>query len=327
MPARLTFYLPDRPARVHTLREGAECVIGRDPDCDVQLDDDRVSRRHAQLRSQDGGWQLADLRSKNGTQVDGSTVRAPGAPLQEVSWISFGGLLARFERLSEEAAARQQEDQLRRWQSSVELQRKLTPSLGLGLLLERLLESVLQLTRTERAFVLLADAQGDLSLAASRGLEPGALHDPDFAGSVGAVDLALRESRAVATSDAQHDPRLAGRRSIAERSIRALVCVPLIAAERLAGALYADSSRPGAELTDLDVLILEGLAGHAALAITVARLDAELAGVVAGLAVPAPSADGPTATVRRQLTAAAGDETGLRWDELLRAHRRREERA
>jgi len=346
MPARLTLYLPDRPARVHTLREGAECVVGRDADCALRLDDDRVSRHHARLAAGGSGWSLTDLRSKNGTQVDGAPVRGDATVLHDVSWISFGGLLARFEQLSEEQANRQHEEQLRRWQSSVEMQRRLTPSLGLSPLLERLLDSVLELTRTERAFVLLAGPDGAMTLAACRGLPAGVVYDEEFAGSVGAVELALKESRAVATSDALHDPRLAGRRSIAERSIRALVCVPLVAADRVVGALYADSSRSGAELTELDVLILEGLAGHAALAITVARLDAELAGVAAGLGAPAASADAappvaakrapgvqtgtqpagvPTGAARRPQTTAAAraDDTGLRWDELLLAHRSR----
>jgi putative methionine-R-sulfoxide reductase with GAF domain len=391
MPARLTLFLPNRPARVYTLREGSEHAVGRDPDCLVLVDDDRVSRRHALLRAEGAGWRLADLRSKNGTQVDGTTVRAAGQPLHETSWISFGGVLARFEQLSEEAAARQQDEQLRRWHSSVEMQRRLTPSVGLAALLERLLDSVLQLSRTDRAFVLLAEGEGSLVLAASRGMPAGTVLAEDFAGSVGAVEMALEEGRTVATSDAQADTRLAHRASIAEHKIRALVCLPLVAAERLVGALYADSSRVGAELTELDVDILEGLAGHAALAITVARLDAELARMAAGLrrddgvrpvappsapvgttattpmsapapppetvekraatvpaAEPAPPAaeeqpaplaaadaadpgaavlDDPTLMRPSISVAERGDDTGLRWDELVLAHRGRGEAA
>lgn len=342
MPARLTLFLADRPARVYTLREGGDHAVGRDAECAVHVDDDRVSRRHAVLRTVDGDWRLADLQSKNGTQLDGATVGDTGHALQETSWISFGGVLARFERLSEEIAARAQSDQLRRWQSSVEMQRRLTPSLGLSSLLERLLDSVLQLSRTDRGFVLFAEPDGALVLAASRGMPAGTVLAEDFAGSVGAVQLALEQRRAVATSDAQLDTRLARRASVAERKIRALVCLPLIAAERLVGALYADSGRAGAELTELDVEILEGLAAHAALAITVARLDAELAQVAAGLepghaparsfglaATGAPLATTPN--VREQIqdrpsttVVVRADDTGLRWDELVLAHRGRE---
>ena len=339
MPARLTLFLADRPARVYTLREAADHVVGRDPDCAVRIDDDRASRRHAILRADEGRWRLSDLRSKNGTQLDGAIVRGTGQPLQETSWISFGGVLSRFEQLSEEAAARQQDEQLRRWQSSMEMQRRLTPSLGLSPLLERLLDSVLQLSRTDRAFVLLAEPDGGLVLAASRGMPAGTVLAEEFAGSVGAVQLSLQEGRPVATSDAQLDSRLAHRPSIAEHKIRALVSIPLVAADRLVGALYADSSRAGAELTELDVDILSGLASHAALAITVARLDAELARVAAGLSPPPPSplAGGPPAPLRQDLAreesprertattvSVAADDTGIRWDELLLAHRGRE---
>jgi putative methionine-R-sulfoxide reductase with GAF domain len=291
MPARLTLYLPQRPARVYDLRDGEDYVVGRDADTPLQADDDRVSRRHALVRSRGGSWSVVDLRSKNGTQVDG--VDAPSArPLTATSWVSFGGLLARFEILSPESAARTTEEQLRRWQSSVEMQRALTPSIGLAPLLERLLDSVLRLSGTERGFVLLADPAGELAVAALRGASPEALLGAEFAGSVGAVDCALAERRTVVSSDALHDPSLAGRASIAERCIRALVCLPLLALDQVVGALYADSDRPGKAFTELDVEILEGLAGHAALAVTVARLNAELAGMAAGLPAGAPFAAG-----------------------------------
>src|SRR4029453_2776525 len=105
MPAPLPLFFPDRPARVHTLREEGEHLVGRDADCAIRVDDERASRHHASLKWQDDGWRLYDLQSKNGTQLDGSRVKAAGHALQETSWISFGGVLARFERLSEEVAA------------------------------------------------------------------------------------------------------------------------------------------------------------------------------------------------------------------------------
>jgi GAF domain-containing protein len=341
MPARLTLFLADRPARVYTLREeGGDHAIGRDAECAVHVDDDRVSRRHALLRAADGAWGLTDLQSKNGTQLDGAAVREGAQPLQETSWISFGGVLARFERLSEQAAARQQSEQLRRWQSSVEMQRRLAPSLGLAPLLETLLESILGLSRTDRGFVLLAEPDGTMVLSASRGMPAGTVLAEDFAGSVGAVQLAIEQRRAVATSDVQLDSRLARRAGVAERKIRALVCLPLIAAERLVGALYADSREAGAELTELDVEILEGLAAHAALAITVGRLDAELTRRAAGpggdaaaagrvglaaSGVPLTPAPLVAEEIRDRTTLIVpADDTGLRWDELLLAHRARD---
>jgi FHA domain/Domain of unknown function (DUF1707) len=49
-------------------------VLGRSRRCDVVLDDDTVSRIHAELRRADDGWYLRDLRSSNGTSVDGRPI-------------------------------------------------------------------------------------------------------------------------------------------------------------------------------------------------------------------------------------------------------------
>ncbi len=54
--------------------DGGRYTIGRDPDCDVYVDDPRVSREHAALRVIDGIWVLEDLSSRNGTWLDGERV-------------------------------------------------------------------------------------------------------------------------------------------------------------------------------------------------------------------------------------------------------------
>jgi pSer/pThr/pTyr-binding forkhead associated (FHA) protein len=49
---------------------GEDAIIGR-VDAGVMLDDDEVSRYHAIVRVRDGGADIADLGSTNGTFVDG----------------------------------------------------------------------------------------------------------------------------------------------------------------------------------------------------------------------------------------------------------------
>jgi diguanylate cyclase (GGDEF)-like protein len=50
-------------------------VIGRAPQCDVHLDEDGISRRHARLlRRDDGSVHIEDLSSRNGTFVNGERV-------------------------------------------------------------------------------------------------------------------------------------------------------------------------------------------------------------------------------------------------------------
>jgi len=58
---------------------GHRVTIGRDPEADIHLSAPAVSRRHAVLRQASGEWQLVDLKSTNGTSVNGQRIRAPYA--------------------------------------------------------------------------------------------------------------------------------------------------------------------------------------------------------------------------------------------------------
>ncbi len=51
-----------------------EVLIGRDADCDVELPDDSVSRRHTLLRPSGSGFVAIDLGSTNGTYVNDTRV-------------------------------------------------------------------------------------------------------------------------------------------------------------------------------------------------------------------------------------------------------------
>src|SRR5947209_9339440 len=57
-----------------TVLAGSRVLIGRSRECDIRLDDPNVSRRHAELRRDNGGWVVADLASTNGVKVNGRRV-------------------------------------------------------------------------------------------------------------------------------------------------------------------------------------------------------------------------------------------------------------
>jgi hypothetical protein len=61
--------LPDAADLLH-----ARLTIGRASACELVVGDDTVSRRHAELRAEDGRWLLRDLGSSNGTWVNGRRV-------------------------------------------------------------------------------------------------------------------------------------------------------------------------------------------------------------------------------------------------------------
>jgi pSer/pThr/pTyr-binding forkhead associated (FHA) protein len=54
-----------------------EIILGREPGCDFQLDDQTVSSRHVRLSYRQNQWWLEDMASTNGTYLNGEEVTAP----------------------------------------------------------------------------------------------------------------------------------------------------------------------------------------------------------------------------------------------------------
>jgi putative methionine-R-sulfoxide reductase with GAF domain len=277
MPARLTVYPPDQPARQFLLDPERGCLIGRGPDCDLRIEDPRLSRRHARLAVSDGCWRIGDLGSKNGTTLAG---RAPGdTALHDGDWISFGGLLGKFADLTDAELAADEREIHKRWDDTIGRSRRLDPRADLDVLLQQMLSSSMELAGAQRGFVMLAGVGGELEVRArAGGLDP-ATASREFAGSRGALARVLNSRTPVVVCDTSADTMLGAQPSIVSGQIRALVCLPLIVGEQLIGLTYLDSNTPGKVFTGLDVEILEAFASHAALVIGVASVREELAEV------------------------------------------------
>ena len=78
-------------------------VLGRSQDCDIQLADPNVSRRHAELRREDGAYRIVDLGSTNGIEVNGRRLRQ--ATLEDGDTIVLGSTEVVFERAGSGDAA------------------------------------------------------------------------------------------------------------------------------------------------------------------------------------------------------------------------------
>jgi hypothetical protein len=53
---------------------GDRVVLGRSRECDITLDDPNASRRHAEIRRENGAFWIVDLGSTNGVEVNGERV-------------------------------------------------------------------------------------------------------------------------------------------------------------------------------------------------------------------------------------------------------------
>jgi len=78
-------------------------VIGRDPECDIAIDNVAVSRNHASLRRDGASWLLEDLQSGNGTYVGGE--RISKRPMASGESFVIGKYTLLFETLSDAEAA------------------------------------------------------------------------------------------------------------------------------------------------------------------------------------------------------------------------------
>jgi Protein of unknown function (DUF3662)/FHA domain len=75
---------------------GSRVVLGRSREADIVLQDPNVSRRHAEVRKDDGGgWQIVDLGSTNGIKVNGR--RVDNQPLRPGDQVTIGTTDLTFE--------------------------------------------------------------------------------------------------------------------------------------------------------------------------------------------------------------------------------------
>src|SRR5438132_11277967 len=94
---RLIYQDGDTP-QTYTFTEG-EVTIGRSPDCQIVLKDFGISRTHAKLIADTDGVRIQDLKSKNGTQVNG--VPVVEAPLKDGDRILLGKFQLAFSKTLE----------------------------------------------------------------------------------------------------------------------------------------------------------------------------------------------------------------------------------
>jgi pSer/pThr/pTyr-binding forkhead associated (FHA) protein len=98
----VTVKLGDR--LVTKYRGQGETNIGRDPGCELMLDNLGVSRRHAQLREVEGRYIIEDNGSTNGVFVNGQRISA-ASQVNPGDEVKIGKFTLSLEQAAEEAAS------------------------------------------------------------------------------------------------------------------------------------------------------------------------------------------------------------------------------
>ena len=238
---------------------GDVATLGRASECEVQLVDTELSRRHAQIRRTEAGWELEDLGSRNGTRVDGALARGP-VPLTAGAVITLGNHTLVFDPpvdvlgdadgdhrlllLRDEAAARGARA-LPPGTALAPAELARVHGVGLGLVAEAdrgglraLLVRLCDELGAERACLV--------STVGARH-RPLCVHGaPTVTTSTTLLARALAEGTALAVDDAQGHVSFAGATSVLTHDLRAVLVAPLAHDGVALGVVHLDHNRRGA---------------------------------------------------------------------------------
>ncbi|HEX9793792.1 MAG TPA: PP2C family protein-serine/threonine phosphatase [Planctomycetota bacterium] len=150
----------------------------------------------------------------------------------------------------------------------------LSSTLELDEVLVRILARSLELSKAERALLLLDDGDG-LQARIARLADGSAIAAEEVAFSTTVVQRALRECRTVTQETAGDDKLLDASQSIFELRLQSVLCAPLRMRDQTLGVIYLDSRVQRKTFSEADGELLEALARQAAIAVHNAHLLAE----------------------------------------------------
>jgi signal transduction histidine kinase/CheY-like chemotaxis protein len=142
-------------------------------------------------------------------------------------------------------------------------------------LFDLILDSILDLTRAERGFLLLTRPEGDFEVKAARTRGEDVSGDPRSEIAFGPVARVIRERKPLLLKDAAAAAG-EGTRSVFRLDLRSILCVPLFHRERVLGALYVDNRTQAGQFDADDLELLTIFGSQAAVALENARLVTDL---------------------------------------------------
>jgi len=279
----------------------AEVSIGRDPSNVVCVNDHSVSRRHSIIKREGESFRVVDLESYNGTFVNavpiGEQSLSHGDQIA-VGSVRFLFLASDVEADVAESAVQLAEDQLIS-PSTIRLERKdalylkpaavvaslpanvrvardLNALLKISTLLSTirdpavlqrsLLETVLDTIPAERGAILLVRENSE-ELIASYGTDKKSQTEQPIRISRSVAEKVLREGAALLCLETKDDTVLRDAESLLAAHVRSLLCVPLVARERVVGLIYLDTSDAANTLDESHLQLLTAVGSIAAIAI------------------------------------------------------------
>jgi pSer/pThr/pTyr-binding forkhead associated (FHA) protein len=211
-------------------------VLGRSEDCDVQLDDGRISRQHCRLSpSDEAGWTIEDLGSQTGTLL-------AGVPIEKARSVAIGqrfqigpmSLHVEFRQLPTMLSGDVERDS-RTVEILLQTLDELYATTSVESVLRTIVDRAKLLADADRGAILLSrDGEGlEAAVARSRDGEDLA---PDEILSRSLPQRVLQRGEPVVLPDvADHEQGLP--QSVIRSSLRSVLCVPLPGGDKPLGVL------------------------------------------------------------------------------------------
>ncbi len=279
MPSLFVIQGRNRGSRYDLSHHEGAMSIGREAGNFVQLDDNEVSRRHAEIRRVGESFFVGDLKSSNGTWLnsrkierselssgdqiqvgrtilvyarDGADVPATG--LVDIVPASNGGDGSRIVRTAREADVGGDplpDDTQNRWlaraRSNLQVMYRtalaVSHTLDIDELLGRILQLVFEWVEADRGCIMLLDPDSkQLRTKARRDRRVSEATSMAISRTI--LDYVLDRGEGVITSDAQDDDRFSGGNSVVRTGVREAICVPMQGRYGTVGVIYVDTTVP-----------------------------------------------------------------------------------
>ena len=261
-----------------TNHEGA-LSIGRESGNFVQLDDNEVSRRHAEIRRVGETFVVGDLKSSNGTWLNSRKIEraelssgdqiqvgrtilvyardgadVPVTSLVEIVLPSNAAEGSRIVRTAREADVGDDplpDDTSNRWlaraRSNLQVMYRtalaVSHTLDIDELLGRILQLVFEWVEADRGCIMLLDPESkQLRTKARRDRRVGEATSMAISRTI--LDYVLDRGEGVITTDAQDDDRFSGGNSVVRTGVREAICVPMQGRYGTVGVIYVDTTIP-----------------------------------------------------------------------------------
>ena len=283
-----TLYIIDGHDKRQTIEfSGDSLLLGRSPDSDLQIKDHFVSRKHLKISRNGERIFIKDLRSRNGTFVDGKlidpgvevelpdgvpvvigmTVLCLGAGCAEEIQAFLGTI--DVSGLKQEEANGLSEDRPMTAQRNMDLLIRVSNLLNYSTNIHDTLKEILDcvfdlLTRIDRAAIILLDGEkGGIKEVIYRMRE--GVDDQRFSTEVLEHVMQLKEGFMISDADTQEGEDVP--ETLKLLNIKSVMCVPLLNRSKLVGALYVDSITKPYGFRGEDLHLLSALSSPVAVAI------------------------------------------------------------